>query len=256
MNRQSLKTGSSQPEEPQKPTAKVVPPSAPEAQPQAVSNGQTRRVKVEDLKEGDLVDLSSCPFLKNHPSAEFEYATVGFVEEETPNCILVGYDGIDHVGYPKGTELLVADRPVEDEERADAGAAHDLQGYGGDVSALREPIKVDLEWIGEGRSGDYNAGDPSDKALMRFTVYGRPSLYDLGGDLESGYEGAEWVPFENGSCCTQIPATLPKEALQALADRLLDQVFIKATSGHSIKKLCERLSWMGEGGLPSDEVES
>jgi hypothetical protein len=62
---------------------------------------------VENLKAGDLVDLESCPFLKDEPTAFSEYAEVSFVERETEDCVLVGYEGIDHVGYALGTELLV-----------------------------------------------------------------------------------------------------------------------------------------------------
>lgn len=65
------------------------------------------KVLVEHLKAGDLVDLESCPYLKEHSSAKWEYAEVSFVERETEGCVVVGYEGIDHVGYPVGTELLV-----------------------------------------------------------------------------------------------------------------------------------------------------
>lgn len=66
-------------------------------------------VKVEDLRCGDRVDLASCPYLYNHPSAEFEWAIVDGVVKETPDCIRVMYLDIDWVGYPIGTELVVCE---------------------------------------------------------------------------------------------------------------------------------------------------
>lgn len=63
--------------------------------------------KVEDLVAGNRVDLQSCPFLKDHPSAETEFAVVTDVARETPDCVTVAYEGIDCVGYQVGTLLLV-----------------------------------------------------------------------------------------------------------------------------------------------------
>ena len=69
---------------------------------------ETIKKKVTAIKEGDRVDLSSCPYLKSHPSAEYEYAEVTEVERETPDCIVIYYEGIDGIGYPIDQELLVA----------------------------------------------------------------------------------------------------------------------------------------------------
>lgn len=63
---------------------------------------------VESLKPGDLVDLESCPYMRDYPTAEFEYAQVVSVERESANCVAVLYEGIDLVGYPVGTCLEVA----------------------------------------------------------------------------------------------------------------------------------------------------
>ena len=62
---------------------------------------------VENLLVGDRVDLKSCPLLKEHPSADFEYGLVAHVERETAECIVIGYEGIDHIGYPVGTVLTL-----------------------------------------------------------------------------------------------------------------------------------------------------
>lgn len=63
---------------------------------------------VEDIGIEDRIDLSSCPYMNKHPMAEFEYGLVVHTERETENCIVLGYEGIDHVGYPVGTQLAVA----------------------------------------------------------------------------------------------------------------------------------------------------
>ena len=68
---------------------------------------QTKMVKVEDLVEGDRVDLETCPFLKELPTAQMEWAIVTNVTQETPMCVAVDYEGIDRVGYLKGTTLRV-----------------------------------------------------------------------------------------------------------------------------------------------------
>lgn len=68
---------------------------------------QTAMKKVEDLVAGNMVDLESCPFLKKHPSAASEFANVSLVTREGSEIVVVAYEGIDHVGYPAGTELLV-----------------------------------------------------------------------------------------------------------------------------------------------------
>jgi hypothetical protein len=66
-------------------------------------------VRVENLKPGDRVDLLSCPYLKDYPSAEFEWAVVDGVVQETDDCIRIMYEDIDWVGYPIGTILRVRD---------------------------------------------------------------------------------------------------------------------------------------------------
>lgn len=67
---------------------------------------------VESLVPGDLVDLASCPYFKDHAMAEHQYGEVDFCERETEACVLVGYEGIDQVGYPVGTELQVLQQEI------------------------------------------------------------------------------------------------------------------------------------------------
>lgn len=75
--------------------------------------------KVEELVLGNRVDLQSCPYLKNHASAASEYGRVAHAERETEHCIVIGYEGIDHIGYPVGTLLkVVVPRDVKDRDIA------------------------------------------------------------------------------------------------------------------------------------------
>jgi hypothetical protein len=66
---------------------------------------ETVSKQVETLIVGNLVDLTSCPYLKRHSSADFEYARVVYVQRESLDCVVIGYEGIDHIGYPVGTVL-------------------------------------------------------------------------------------------------------------------------------------------------------
>ena len=68
---------------------------------------------VQEIKEGDLVDMKSCPYMNGHRMADMLYAEVTHVEQETPDCFVVGYDGIDDFGYPNDTRLKVI--PSEEE---------------------------------------------------------------------------------------------------------------------------------------------
>ena len=84
----------------------------PEAGEDDDSEDEMESKAVEDLKEGDFVDLSSCPYLKDHPTAEFEYATVAAVVVGEPsgefrNTVMVTYEGVDDVYYPLGTKVMV-----------------------------------------------------------------------------------------------------------------------------------------------------
>ena len=74
--------------------------------------------KVEDLEIGDMVDLSTCPYMKENPMAEFEYARVLYKEvehylhdENKIESVLICYDGLDNVSYQAGIELGFKEKP-------------------------------------------------------------------------------------------------------------------------------------------------
>lgn len=76
-----------------------------------------RRMKVEDIQVGDYLDLEKDPIIsaatKEEICADMAFFAVNFVEQETPGCVVIGYEGYDHVGYPTGTLLDVRRSAVE-----------------------------------------------------------------------------------------------------------------------------------------------
>ncbi len=93
-------------------------------------------------------------------------------------------------------------------------------------------VRVEIEDIGEGISGDYDENDPEDIPLVRFYI--------------SCLVNGEWEELEDASYCTQLPATLDENLLKVATDIILEEVKDRILEGHSIKKICERLSWIGE----------
>ena len=100
-----------------------------------------------------------------------------------------------------------------------------------DIELIRGNVKVELENIGEGWSGDYDPDDPDDEPLLRFTV----SKKDADG---------EWQQVDDASYCTQIRADTPEPRLREILNYLMDEVGDSVESGSSIKRRCEWLSWI------------
>ena len=75
-----------------------------------MSESETSPKAVEELKEGDLVDLEGDQYAD--PSHDdgcafpYEYAMVLGVDEETPECTRVDFDSTS-VGFPHGYRLPV-----------------------------------------------------------------------------------------------------------------------------------------------------
>lgn len=68
--------------------------------------------RVSDLAINDMVDLTSCQFLRNHTMAGMVYGVVAHKEIEDANTVVIGYEGIDHIGYPADTVLHVKPAPI------------------------------------------------------------------------------------------------------------------------------------------------
>ena len=92
--------------------------------------------------------------------------------------------------------------------------------------------KVRVEWVelGEGMLGAYNPDDPDDVELLRFDV--------------SRLEEGEWIDPGDASYCTLFPADASDELKMAGLRLLMNSVYEPCNSGHPIKKLCERLSYI------------
>lgn len=102
-------------------------------------------------------------------------------------------------------------------------------------------VKTEIEWIGEGLDGDYNPGDPNDVPLLRFSVYKKIN--------------GQWEAMDDASYCTQLPATITtKKALEA-AGQILSLVENTVLEGGSIKKICEKLSWIDVSWLEKPESD-
>lgn len=79
------------------------------------------RVKVEELAEGDLVDLAGDPYAdEGDITLEYEYVQVAGVERETPRCTVVHFEGYPSCGFPVGHKVPVA-RPADVVEIIDMG---------------------------------------------------------------------------------------------------------------------------------------
>jgi hypothetical protein len=56
-----------------------------------------------DLEDGDLVDLEGDEYAdpnRDHIEFECEYQVVCFHELETKDCVAIGFEGFDIVGFP------------------------------------------------------------------------------------------------------------------------------------------------------------
>ena len=94
------------------------------------------------------------------------------------------------------------------------------------IIVSKENVSVELEHIGEGFNGDYDETDPDDKPLLRFTVLLDDSQID------------------DASYCTALSDDISDEDKKKVASYILDMVYDDTIRGYSIKKICERLSWV------------
>jgi len=92
--------------------------------------------------------------------------------------------------------------------------------------------KFMIDWValGEVYNGEYDPYDVHDKELIRFDVY------------RAGFEG--WEVVDDGSYCTELPATTSSELLVKLSHTMLNRLHEAEQKGMSLKKACEVLSWV------------
>jgi hypothetical protein len=101
-------------------------------------------------------------------------------------------------------------------------------------------VAVDLEWLGEGLSGDYDKDDPEDYPHLRFSVYKK------GFNASNAEETEPVEALDDASYCTTVSMFTDVETLALIAKYILDEVSEEVEAGHPIKKICERLSWIDE----------
>lgn len=93
-------------------------------------------------------------------------------------------------------------------------------------------VKVEFCNLNEGLDGDYNDADPEDINLLRF-------------DISVKRDGnAGWSEVPDASYCTQMPAHSTFTMLEKALDMIMDEIFDAVIHGNSIKKACERMSWI------------
>jgi len=98
------------------------------------------------------------------------------------------------------------------------------------MELIKEDIKVEWVELGEGFSGEYDPNNPDDMELLRFYV--------------SKCHENEWIDLSDASYCTLFPANTEKELKKRGLQYIMNKIFIPASKGESIKKICEELSWL------------
>ena len=96
---------------------------------------------------------------------------------------------------------------------------------------IKDNVKVSLHTdTNEGWNGDYNPDDPDDDLLYRFDV-----------DV---LINNVWEPVDDASYCTALKAS--SVYTDKALSYLMSEIYPAINSGASIKKLCERLSWISD----------
>ena len=165
-----------------------------------------------------------------------------FIDAVRPRLLKIGGDAIlakdsgDVYGEPAHTVMLLI--PIEVAVQTGGLWAwhkmlgglictHGADGEWPDTLVQGDEYAVTLEYIGEGKEGDYDPKDPDDEPLYRF-------------DVQRMVDG-RWEHVEDTSYCTQIRADISPERAEAAARYLLARV--EAHGGPRLKRLCEQLSW-------------
>jgi hypothetical protein len=97
-----------------------------------------------------------------------------------------------------------------------------------------DTLKVELQWKGDGLSGDFDPHDPEDVPLLRFMVEKR--------------QEETWVPVEGGDRITTLPATLTDAKQSLVVDFLLSRLTTAYQQGQ-FKQMAAKLAWMDLSSL-------
>lgn len=88
-------------------------------------------VRADEIKDGDLVDLEGDDYAdpkRDHPAFDSELYEVGHIERETPECVAIGFEGFDVIGFPVGHLLAVRRGSTESEAPEGSPEWHDSFG--------------------------------------------------------------------------------------------------------------------------------
>ena len=100
-------------------------------------------------------------------------------------------------------------------------------------------LKIEWDHIGEGYNGDYNPNDPEDCPLYRFYV---------STIVTSEFE-EYWEQVDSASYCTQVTDDVSSFELMGGLFIIAVAIFKPLQEGESIKKICEKLSWLSNKDL-------
>jgi hypothetical protein len=112
-----------------------------------------------------------------------------------------------------------------------------------EIIVTGDSFRASLEWIGEGEAGDYRPDHPTDRPLLRF-------------DVAQMDENGDWEDVPDTSYCMQIDARLPRAVRELAANLVLKTVEEAHAAGLSLKRVCERLSWMDEAAATAGDTAS
>jgi hypothetical protein len=110
------------------------------------------------------------------------------------------------------------------------------------LKLIKENVKIEWVDLGEGWDGDWDPDNPDDEPLLRFDVYRLDEKIN------------DWVEIPDASYCTMFPANSPRRVRKKGLKFLMDEIFEPCSVGHSVKKLCERLSWIEPSWLPDEKA--
>lgn len=112
-----------------------------------------------------------------------------------------------------------------------------MNGYG---EIIDGPVKVSFDYIGEGLSGDFDANDPDDVALLRLDVLVA---------ADAGYDGEEtddpaWLYPQDGSICTQVAEGDDERIRMDVLAYAAAVLRTTVERGESVKHAMDRLSYL------------
>ncbi len=102
------------------------------------------------------------------------------------------------------------------------------------VEIIDRDVKIEMDYIGEGLSGDYQKDDPDDMPLLRFTVF-QKELTEI-----------TWKEVEEASYCTNVPVNTSRGHLVYMLENIMICIAEDIRNEKSIKKKCQEFSWLCE----------